>query len=45
MGPFRKACADVWSRLNPSEPGPQYLAIFFTTAVVLFFIAFLIGHA
>lgn len=44
MRSLRDACAFVWDQLNPSEPGPHYLAVFFATAMALFVIAYAIGH-
>ena len=45
MRSFRDAVAAVWDRLNPSEPGPHFLATLFGAAMVLFLIAYLIGQA
>ena len=45
MRHIREACIAVWDQLNPSEPGPHFLAIFFATAMALFVIAYLIGQA
>jgi hypothetical protein len=44
MPSIREACVSLWNDLNPPEPTARYLAKFFAVAVVLFAIAFLIGH-
>ncbi|MBM9596159.1 hypothetical protein [Roseitranquillus sediminis] len=44
MQSLREAWLHIWDQMNPSEPGPHYLATFFATAMVLFIVAVLIGQ-
>jgi len=37
--------ARVWTKMNPSEPTPLYLAKFMAFAIGMFIVAFLIGQA
>ena len=41
---MRDWIADLWHRLNPSEPSPAYLVKFMGAALAVFAIALLIGR-
>jgi hypothetical protein len=44
MAGLRHKLADVWDKLNPSEPSPLFLVKFMALAVVLFALAYLVGR-
>lgn len=44
MPNLRDRVAHVWTKLNPSEPSPLFLAKFMAFALTMFAIAFLIGN-
>lgn len=44
MWGMRDKLAGLWSRMNPLEPSPSFLAKFLAFAVTMFAIAITIGH-
>jgi len=44
MHTLREAVESLWTRLNPKEPGPAFLALFFGAAMLVFLVGFWIGQ-